>query len=80
MLSGSSFEGADLTDADFSDSYMGDFDQRNLCKNPTLKGTNPKTGNDSRCWPRPFTPISTLSCSAQPRLILRSTEQVNLAG
>lgn len=28
--------------------YMGDFDQRNLCKNPTLKGTNPVTNADTR--------------------------------
>ncbi len=27
---------------------MGDFDNRNICKNPTLKGTNPKTGADTR--------------------------------
>ena len=38
MLSGSDFTGADLTDTDFSDAYMGDFDNRNLCKNPTLTG------------------------------------------
>lgn len=28
--------------------YMGDFDQKNLCKNPTLKGTNPVTNADTR--------------------------------
>jgi hypothetical protein len=48
VLSGTSFEGADLTDTDFSDAYMGDFDSRNLCKNPTLQGTNPVTGVDTR--------------------------------
>eukprot|EP00281_Chroomonas_sp_CCMP1168_P035468 CAMPEP_0206244764 /NCGR_PEP_ID=MMETSP0047_2-20121206/18336_1 /ASSEMBLY_ACC=CAM_ASM_000192 /TAXON_ID=195065 /ORGANISM="Chroomonas mesostigmatica_cf, Strain CCMP1168" /LENGTH=238 /DNA_ID=CAMNT_0053670015 /DNA_START=18 /DNA_END=734 /DNA_ORIENTATION=+ len=48
VLSGTNFQGADLTDADFSDAYMGDFDNKNLCKNPTLTGTNPTTGNDSR--------------------------------
>eukprot|EP00802_Teleaulax_amphioxeia_P024817 Tamp_25566.p1 GENE.Tamp_25566~~Tamp_25566.p1 ORF type:complete len:241 (-),score=54.19 Tamp_25566:214-936(-) len=48
VLSGSDFTGADLTDSDFSDAYMGDFDNRNLCKNPTLKGTNPTTGADTR--------------------------------
>ncbi len=44
VLSGSTFAEADLTDTDFSDAYMGDFDQRNICKNPTLKGKNPVTG------------------------------------
>ncbi|KAJ1472529.1 hypothetical protein T484DRAFT_1975149 [Baffinella frigidus] len=48
VLSGSSFEGADLENTDFSDAYMGDFDQQRICKNPTLKGTNPKTGVDTR--------------------------------
>jgi len=48
VLSGSDFTGADLTDSDFSDAYMGDFDNRNLCKNPTLTGTNPTTGADTR--------------------------------
>ena len=48
VLSVTSFEGADLTDTDFSDAYMGDFDSRNLCKNPTLQGTNPVTGVDTR--------------------------------
>lgn len=48
VLSGTSFEGADLTNTDFSDAYMGDFDNKNLCKNPTLTGTNPVTGVDTR--------------------------------
>merc|ERR1719253_1191338 len=48
VLSGSDFTGADLTDTDFSDAYMGDFDNRNLCKNPTLTGENPVTGADTR--------------------------------
>ncbi|GAB5035370.1 Hypothetical protein NocV09_02600140 [Nannochloropsis oceanica] len=43
VLSGTSFAGADLTDSDFTDTYMGEFDLKNLCKNPTLSGTNPKT-------------------------------------
>lgn len=34
--------------ADFTDAYIGDFDIRNLCKNPTLKGENPLTGADTR--------------------------------
>jgi len=48
VLTGTSFEGADLTDADFTDTYLGDFDSRNLCRNPTLSGENPVTGADSR--------------------------------
>ena len=60
----SSFEGADLTDADLSDAYLGDFELKAICKNPTLQGTNPVTGLvESRCAqkpcpqpPRPQTP------------------------
>ena len=48
VLTGTSFEGANVENADFSDSYIGDFDSRNLCKNPTLKGENPTTGVDTR--------------------------------
>jgi len=57
VLSGSSFEDADLTDADFTDAYIGDFDQRKLCKNPLLQGENPSTGVPTResagCRPKP---------------------------
>lgn len=31
-----------------SDAYIGQFDIRNLCKNPTLKGENPTTGANTR--------------------------------
>jgi len=48
VLSGSDFTNADLTDSDFTDAYMGDFDNKNMCKNPTLTGTNPTTGADTR--------------------------------
>mmetsp|Transcript_13196 Transcript_13196/g.19248 ORF Transcript_13196/g.19248 Transcript_13196/m.19248 type:complete len:246 (-) Transcript_13196:176-913(-) len=48
VLTGTSFEDTDVTDADFSDAYIGSFDLRNLCKNPTLKGENPVTGNDTK--------------------------------
>ena len=48
VLSGTTFAGADLKDTDFSDAYLGPFDLKNLCNNPTLAGTNPTTGNDSR--------------------------------
>ena len=43
VLSSTSFEDADLTDADFTEAYLGQFDQKRLCKNPTLKGENPVT-------------------------------------
>ncbi|PXF48388.1 Thylakoid lumenal 17.4 kDa protein, chloroplastic [Gracilariopsis chorda] len=48
VLSDSTFENAILENADFTDVYIGDFAQRSLCKNPTLKGTNPLTGAPTR--------------------------------
>jgi len=48
VLTATSFEGADVENADFTDSYIGDYDIRNLCKNPTLMGENPTTGADTR--------------------------------
>jgi uncharacterized protein YjbI with pentapeptide repeats len=48
VLTGTSFENANVENADFSEAYIGDFDIRNLCKNPTLKGENPATGVDTR--------------------------------
>lgn len=48
VLTGTSFEDADVENADFSDAYIGDFDIRNLCKNPTLKGENPVTGIETK--------------------------------
>lgn len=36
VLTATSFEGADVEGADFTDAYIGDFDIRNLCRNPTL--------------------------------------------
>ena len=48
VLTGTSLVGADVENADFTDSYIGDFDLRNLCKNPTLKGENPVTGADTK--------------------------------
>jgi len=47
VLTGTSFEDANLENADFSDAYVGDYDIRNICKNPTLKGENPVTGADT---------------------------------
>lgn len=48
VLTSTSFEGADVENADFTDAYIGNFDIKNLCKNPTLKGENPTTGADTR--------------------------------
>ena len=48
VLTSTSFEDANVEGADFTDAYLGDFDIRNLCKNPTLKGENPVTGVDTR--------------------------------
>lgn len=47
VLTGTSFEGADVENVDFTDAYIGDFDIKSLCKNPTLTGENPKTGADT---------------------------------
>ena len=44
VLSASTFEGADLENTDFTDAYIGQFDAKKICKTPTLKGENPKTG------------------------------------
>ena len=43
-----SFVDADVENADFTEAALGMFDIKNLCKNPTLKGENPVTGNDTR--------------------------------
>eukprot|EP00980_Cylindrotheca_fusiformis_P007522 scaffold1561_cov129-Cylindrotheca_fusiformis.AAC.14 len=48
VLTGTSFVGADVEGADFTEAAIGSFDLKNLCKNPTLKGENPKTGADTR--------------------------------
>lgn len=48
VLTGTSFDDANVENVDFSDAYIGSFDIRNLCKNPTLKGENPTTGEDTR--------------------------------
>jgi len=48
VLSGTTFADADLTDTDFSNAYLGPFDIKNLCANPTLKGTNPTTKVDTK--------------------------------
>lgn len=48
VLTGTSFAGADVENADFTESAIGNFDLKNLCKNPTLKGENPVTGEDTR--------------------------------
>ena len=48
VLTGTTFEDADVEGADFTEAAIGDFDLRSLCKNPTLKGQNPVTGEDTR--------------------------------
>ena len=48
VLSGSTFANANLKDTDWTDAYIGDFDQRKLCKNPSLQGENPVTGAPTR--------------------------------
>uniref|UniRef100_A0A7S3PBN9 Thylakoid lumenal 17.4 kDa protein, chloroplastic n=1 Tax=Amphora coffeiformis TaxID=265554 RepID=A0A7S3PBN9_9STRA len=48
VLTGSTFEDADVEGADFTEVAIGSFDLRSLCKNPTVKGTNAKTGEDTR--------------------------------
>ncbi|EOD31909.1 hypothetical protein EMIHUDRAFT_418190 [Emiliania huxleyi CCMP1516] len=48
VLSGTTFENADLSDTDWTDAYIGMFDQKKLCKNPTLQGENAKTGAPTR--------------------------------
>jgi uncharacterized protein YjbI with pentapeptide repeats len=48
VLSGTTFAEANLEDTDFTDAYLGPFDLKNLCANPTLKGTNPTTKEDTR--------------------------------
>ena len=45
VLSGTTFADADLQDTDFTDAYLGPFDVKNLCLNPTLRGTNPVSGD-----------------------------------
>lgn len=47
VLTGTSFEGADVENADFTEMAIGEYDLRNLCRNPSLKGENPKTGADT---------------------------------
>ena len=48
VLTATSFEGADVEGADFTDAYIGDFDIRNLCKNPTLKVSRSKSLNSDK--------------------------------
>lgn len=48
VLTGTSFDGADVEGADFSEAYIGEYDIRSLCRNPTLKGENPKTGMETK--------------------------------
>jgi uncharacterized protein YjbI with pentapeptide repeats len=47
VLSGTTFDKSNLKDTDFTDAYLGPFDLRNLCANPSLNGKNPVTGVDT---------------------------------
>ena len=38
VITGSTFEGADLSNADFEDALIGSEDAKRLCLNPTLTG------------------------------------------
>lgn len=48
VLSGTVFTNAVLTDTDFTDAYLGPFELKSLCANPTLTGRNPTTGADTK--------------------------------
>jgi uncharacterized protein YjbI with pentapeptide repeats len=48
VLTATSFEGANVEGADFTEAALGDFDIKSLCRNPTLTGTNPTTGVETR--------------------------------
>ncbi|CDF40661.1 unnamed protein product [Chondrus crispus] len=48
VLSDSTFENANLENVDFTDVYIGDFAQKSICRNPTVKGQNPVTGAPTR--------------------------------
>lgn len=48
VLSDSTFENANLENVDFTDVYIGNFAQKTICRNPTLKGQNPVTGAPTR--------------------------------
>lgn len=48
VLSGTTFTDANLENTDFSDAYLGPFDLKNICSNPTLKGTNTLTKKDTK--------------------------------
>ena len=48
VLTGTSFENANVEGADFTEAALGVFDIKSLCRNPTLTGTNPTTGVETR--------------------------------
>jgi len=47
VLTGTSFSSSNLENADFTDAYIESFGIKPLCRNPTMKGTNPVTGADT---------------------------------
>eukprot|EP00612_Vaucheria_litorea_P000103 CAMPEP_0171454932 /NCGR_PEP_ID=MMETSP0945-20130129/2024_1 /TAXON_ID=109269 /ORGANISM="Vaucheria litorea, Strain CCMP2940" /LENGTH=204 /DNA_ID=CAMNT_0011980061 /DNA_START=114 /DNA_END=728 /DNA_ORIENTATION=- len=48
VLTSTSFTNADVEGVDFTEAALGGFDLKNLCKNESLKGTNPTTGANTR--------------------------------
>jgi len=48
VLTGATFDGADLENSDWTDASLDTYGVKPLCKNPTMKGTNPVTGVDTR--------------------------------
>jgi len=48
VLSGTTFTDANLKNTDFTDAYLGPFDLKRLCENPSLEGKNPKTNVDTK--------------------------------
>ena len=38
----------DIENSDWSDTYLPKYQKKVLCEHPTAKGTNPKTGVDTR--------------------------------
>jgi len=47
VLAGATFEEANLENSDFTDASLETYAVKPLCTNPTMKGTNPTTGQDT---------------------------------
>ena len=48
VLSGTTFSDANLENTDFTDAYLGPFDLKNICLNPSLSGPHPVTKHDTK--------------------------------